>query len=146
MEGKWLAMKKIWLEAAAEVCGWTQGKGRHKETWWWNEEVARAVEEKNAKFAIWNQTRRIEDQEIYKLAKRNSCRVIWEAQESKRRELMEEIVEGSQQTLFKIVKQMAQSAVDVMGPTCVKDEAGNIVTEDTSRTSFSYLRPRGTYS
>ena len=45
---------------------------------------------------------------------------------------MEDIVEGSQQTLFKIVKQMAQSAVDVMGPTCVKDEAGNIVTEDTS--------------
>ena len=72
MEGKWLAMKKIWLEAAAEVCGWTQGKGRHKETWWWNEEVARVVEEKNAKFAIWNQTRRIKDQEIYKLAKRNS--------------------------------------------------------------------------
>ena len=43
---------------------------------------------------------------------------------------MEEIGEGTQQTLFKIVKQMAQSAMDVMGPTCVKDEDGNIVTED----------------
>ena len=48
------AMKKIWLEAAAEVCGWTKVKGRRKETWWWNEDVARAAEEKNAKFAMWN--------------------------------------------------------------------------------------------
>ena len=39
-------MKKIWLEAAADVCGWTKVKGRRKETSWWNEDVVRAAEEK----------------------------------------------------------------------------------------------------
>ena len=39
-------------------------------------------------------------------------------------------MEGTQQTMFKIVKQIAQFAVDVMGPTCVKGEDGNIVAED----------------
>ena len=28
------------------VCGWTKGPMRHSETWWWNDEVAKAFEEK----------------------------------------------------------------------------------------------------
>ena len=69
---------------------------------------------------------------LYKLAPKTSRWVIWEAQESKRKELMEVIVGGTQQTLFKIVKQMEQSAVEEMGSTCVRDEDGIIVTEDAS--------------
>ena len=30
----------------AHICGMTKGPRRHKETWWWNEEVAEAVREK----------------------------------------------------------------------------------------------------
>ena len=31
----------------------TKGPRRHKETWWWNEEVAEAVREKKIKYGKW---------------------------------------------------------------------------------------------
>jgi hypothetical protein len=42
LNGKWEGMKKACLETT-EVCGWTKGPQRHKETWWWNEDVKRTV-------------------------------------------------------------------------------------------------------
>ena len=107
--------------------------GIYKETWWWNDEVARAVEEKKAKFAVWKDTGNEGDHEHYRSAKRASRHIIWEAQETKRRELVEELASGRRQkTFFKIARQMARSCVDIIGPTCMRDEAGNIVIEDTA--------------
>jgi len=34
------------MESAQDICGMTTGPHRHKETWWWNEEVAKAVRKK----------------------------------------------------------------------------------------------------
>ena len=31
----------------------TKGPRRHKETWWWNEEVAEAVRDKKIKYGKW---------------------------------------------------------------------------------------------
>ena len=39
----WQQMKDIMMETAQDICGMTKGPRRHKETWWWNEEVAEAV-------------------------------------------------------------------------------------------------------
>jgi len=36
-------MKNIIMDTAQVTCGLTKGPCRHKETWWWNEEVAEAV-------------------------------------------------------------------------------------------------------
>ena len=36
-----------------DVCGETQGIARQKETWWWNEEVAALVKEKQRLFKLW---------------------------------------------------------------------------------------------
>jgi len=33
--------------------GLSKGPCRHKETWWWNEEVAEAVSEKKKKYPHW---------------------------------------------------------------------------------------------
>jgi len=43
-------MKGIMMESAQDICGMTKGSHRHKETWWWNEEVAEAVREKKIKY------------------------------------------------------------------------------------------------
>jgi len=37
------------VETAQHISGMTKGPCRHKETWWWNEEVAEAVREKKTK-------------------------------------------------------------------------------------------------
>ena len=39
----WQQMKCIMMDTAQDICGMTKGPCRHKETWWWNEEVAEAV-------------------------------------------------------------------------------------------------------
>ena len=46
----WQQMKVIMMESAQDICGMTKGPRRHRETWWWNEEVAEAVREKKIKY------------------------------------------------------------------------------------------------
>jgi len=41
------------MESAQDISGMTKGPCRHKETWWWNEEVAEAVREKKIKYGKW---------------------------------------------------------------------------------------------
>jgi len=39
-------MKGVMMESAQNIRGMIKGPRRHKETWWWNKEVAEAVREK----------------------------------------------------------------------------------------------------
>ena len=41
------------MDSTQDICGMTKGLCRHKETWWWNEEVAEAVREKKIKYGKW---------------------------------------------------------------------------------------------
>jgi len=52
----WQQMKGIMMETAQDICGMTKGPPRHKETWWWNEEVAEAVRNKKIKYGKWKKT------------------------------------------------------------------------------------------
>ena len=46
----WQQMKNIMMDTAQVTCGLSKGPCSHKETWWWNEEVAEAVREKKKKY------------------------------------------------------------------------------------------------
>jgi len=54
----WQEMKGLMMETAQDICGMTKGPHRHKETWWWNEEVAEAVREKKIKYRKWKKETR----------------------------------------------------------------------------------------
>ena len=42
------------LEAADEICGWTRGGcPRHKETWWWSNDVDNTVNKKRKAWKQW---------------------------------------------------------------------------------------------
>ena len=43
---KWERMRDILLTTAQDACGISGQPPRHKETWWWNEEMAKAVKNK----------------------------------------------------------------------------------------------------
>jgi len=49
----WQQMKGLMMETAQDICGMTKGPRRHKETWWWNDEVAEAVREKRIMYGKW---------------------------------------------------------------------------------------------
>ena len=49
----WQQMKGIMMETAQDISGMTKGSCRHKETWWWNEDVAEAVRENKIIYGKW---------------------------------------------------------------------------------------------
>jgi len=44
---------------------------RHKETWWWNKEVAKAVREKKKKYGNWKKAKSTQAWKEYKKSKQN---------------------------------------------------------------------------
>ena len=47
-------IEKKLLDVTSEACGYTNGKPRHSETWWWNKDVDVAVSRKREFFVIVN--------------------------------------------------------------------------------------------
>ena len=52
LENIWTGLKDCFLHATEEVCGRTKGLTRHTATWWWNQDVAKLVDEKRSRFKI----------------------------------------------------------------------------------------------
>jgi len=64
------------IDTAQVTCGLSKGPFTHKETWWWNEEVAEAVKEKKKKYGNWKKRKIDRGMEEYKKSKQNAKRVI----------------------------------------------------------------------
>ena len=128
VDDKWEVIKDVLVKTAEEVCGITKGLPRHRETWWWNDDVAVAVKEKRKCFKKWHKTRTEVDRARYKEAKRNARKVIAMAQELKRVELVSELdSEEGKRNVFRIAKQMAKERQDVVGGNCLNDNRGRLV-------------------
>ena len=82
----WHKMKKIMRETAQHICGMSKGPCKHKETWWWNEEVAEAVREKKIKYTKCKSENSKEAWMEYKKCRQSAKRVISSAKEKKQRE------------------------------------------------------------
>ena len=72
VEGIWTKLKNVLLESADKACGRTKGRPKRKETWWWNEDVAKAVNQKRSLFNVWKKSKSKEDRAAYDQAKRES--------------------------------------------------------------------------
>jgi len=46
----WQQMKGIMMKTAKDIYGMTKGSCRHKETWWWTEDIAEAGRKKKIKY------------------------------------------------------------------------------------------------
>ena len=93
----WQQMKNIIMDIAQVTCGLSKGPCRHKETWWWNEEVAEAVKEKKKKYGKWRKETSTEAWEEYKKSKQNTKKVISLAKEKKQRECARDLNDPNQQ-------------------------------------------------
>jgi len=79
-------MKGIMMETAQDICGMTKGPCRHKETWWWNEDVAEAVREKKIVYGKWKKENTKEARMQYKKSRQNAKKVISSAKEKTQKE------------------------------------------------------------
>jgi hypothetical protein len=106
-----------------------QGISRHG--WWWNKEVALAVESKRRCFKVWQKTRSDADRAIYQATKCKAKKEVAGAKEAERVKICEDLEEAEGKgNLFRMVKQMRDNNKDVVGGGAVKDGSGRIVTED----------------
>ena len=87
----WCGLKIKLLDVASEVCGYTKGKSRHIETWWWNIDVDVAVCRKMELFRIWKQSWNEEDRKKYCEAKKDTKRVVYMAVDQKGHEAVEKL-------------------------------------------------------
>ena len=131
VEGIWTKLKNVLLESADKACGRTKGRPKRKETWWWNEDVAKAVNQKRSLFNVWKKSKTKEDRAAYDQAKRESRRTVARAQEAGRKEFGEMLDrKNARGQVFKVAKQIVQKNKDVVGTGCIKDKAGKLATED----------------
>jgi hypothetical protein len=131
VDGSWSELKGCLLEIADDVCGSTKGLSRHKETWWWSDDVSRVVVIKRKAYLEWKRTDSVVDKERYQSAKKDARRIIAAAQECRRKQFAEDLVTAhGKGKLFRVVKQMVRKNADVVGGGCVRDKGGKIVTDE----------------
>ena len=85
----WCGLKRKLLDVASEVCGYSKGRPRHFDTWWWKKDVDVAMCRKRESFRIWKQNRNEEDRKKYCEAKKDAKRVVYVAMDQKAQETVE---------------------------------------------------------
>ena len=78
--------KVFLLQATEEICGRTKGLTKYTATWWWNQDVAKLVEERS-RFKIWSQTRSETDRVAYCHARKIASNEIYTAQRYRAKEV-----------------------------------------------------------
>ena len=135
VEKVWNDLKQCLLEEAVALCGVTKGISRHKETWWWNEEVAALVKEKRRLFNLLKcqqHGKNLATKESYNQAKRMAKKAIFNAKNAVRKTFCEDLDrEDRKGNVFRVAKQLMRKNRDVVGANCVKDYEGKVVAEDS---------------
>ena len=73
---------------------------------WWNDDVAKAIEEKRRCYKIWHKTKTASDRNKFKEARQNARRGVALAQEKTRQELVNELEStAGKKNVYRVAKQ-----------------------------------------
>ena len=122
-------------ECCKQVLGVVKG-GRQfvdKETWWWGEEVQKAVNGKKKAFKEWKSNKTQENRDAYNQAKKLAKKAVAIAKARKYDDLYQRLgsKEGENE-VYRVAKQREQQRRDVGRTRCIKDESGTVLAEDDS--------------
>ena len=131
VEEQWDKVGKAMIEVATTVCGITKGKCRKRETWWWCDEVEKAVETERQKFKEWKKAKEYEKdvkQAEYKASRNETKRCIARIQ-AKVMKKQAEILDSKEgrQNIFRIAKQKKKERKDITGTNCLKGDNGELL-------------------
>ena len=77
---RWTSLKDKLLQATKQVCGVSSNHPWRKQTWWWNNQVEKAVREKRRCFKLWKaRGSRAAYNTAKRTTKRTSNRVVHQA-------------------------------------------------------------------
>ena len=125
---KWQNMRDILVSTAEEVCDTHRNTPSREETWWWNDEVAKAVANKRLMFKTWQKSRTSQDKEMYCTAKQACNKIIAMAKRTKSQKLADEVnSDEGRRNVFRIAKQMAKVGQDIMNVNCLRNKNGKVL-------------------
>ena len=131
VEEQWDKVEKAMTEVAATVCGVTKGKCRQRATWWWCDEVEKAVETKKQKFKEWKKAEECEKnvkQAEYKASRNEAKRCIARVQAEVMKKQAETLdSKEGRQNIFRIGKQKKKERKDITGTNCLKGDNGELL-------------------
>ena len=127
-DGTWERLESIMIEASEKTCGRTKGgRGRERESWWWNDGVEAVIAEKKATYKLWQRTSANSDKHRYRQINNRAKKVVAKAKEEAWAAWSEDLnTAAGQQKMFKMAKQMRKDQKDVLGSNFIRDAVGVI--------------------
>ena len=126
---KWMHLKTNLPKATEETCGISKQRKWHKQTWWWDNSVDNAVNEKRRLFKIWKKGGSKED---YTLVKKIAKQTVLAAKKKAENEKFKNI-ENNYVTVFRLAKQMRKENKDIIGEKCIRDNSGKLAYSDDEK-------------
>ncbi|XP_075990214.1 uncharacterized protein LOC142985856 [Anticarsia gemmatalis] len=134
----WNEMTSCVRSVGKNVFGESKGKGMiDKDTWWWNEEVQRALKEKKDAFKDWksvdicNPIMREEKRQVYNESKKQAKKAVAIARGKVQDNLYKSLeTPQGQKQLYRLAKAREMNGRDIRKIKCIKDESGKVLTAD----------------
>ena len=116
---------------AKEILGETSGgKYVERESWWWNDDVQKAVKEKRDSFKKWQSSRTTEDLADYRENKTNAKKAVTTAKDAGYEELYTKLdSREGQDMIYKLAKTRYRRTLDQEDIVYITDERKHIITD-----------------
>jgi hypothetical protein len=128
----WLKMATCVRKMAAEVFGVSRGgKQEAKDTWWWSEEVQKAIKEKKECFKRLHLDRSATNIESYKIAKRVAKRAVSVAKGQAYDDLYQLLgTKEEEKDIFRLARIRERKTKDINQIKCIKDGTDQLLVKD----------------
>ena len=133
VEEMWINLRNGLTQTAADVCGMSTKHPWRRQTWWWNDQVEGAIQEKRGCYKAWKAGG---SRDAYNAAKRAAKQAVYHAKSDARKAIMEDINPKSAD-IYKLAKQMRRDNQDVVGEKPIKNDAGELsLDEETMKKAW----------
>jgi hypothetical protein len=131
VDDMWLKMATCVRKVASEVFGVSRGgKKEVKETWWWNDEVQRAIKEKEC-FKRLHFNKSATNIEGYRLAKRSAKRAVSVAKDQAFDDFYQRLgMKEGEKDIYRIVRTRERKTRDINQIKCIKDGTDRLLVND----------------
>jgi hypothetical protein len=132
VDDMWLKMATCVRKVASEVFGVSRGgKKEVKETWWWNDEVQRAIKEKKECFKCLHLDKSATNIEGYRLAKRSAKRAVSVAKSQAFDDLYQRLgTKEGEKDIYRIARTRERKTRDINQIKCIKGGTDRLLVKD----------------
>jgi hypothetical protein len=131
VDDMWLKMATYVQKVASEVFGASrEGKQEAKDTWWWNDEVQRAIREKEC-FKRLHHDKSAANIEGYKIAKRVAKRAVSVAKGQAYDDLYQRLgTKEGEKDIYRMARIHERKTRDIKQIKCIKDRTDRLLVKD----------------